>query len=403
MVDKIAGEHPWICFHVDLQRIPESTWVSLGQCVSKIEHMLSTPLMPRVAEKMRRLSVSKGIQGTAAIEGNTLDLEEVQRRLDDKLELPDSQEYLGVEIDNLQQAHNLISALVVADEVVPLAEARICEYNRLILDGLDHLEPEVVPGQYATKQHGVGTYLAPSPRQIRELMPKFVAWLNDEDEWRMPPGFPQMVGTILKAVTAHLYLAWIHPFGDGNGRVARMIETEILARGGVPDVSYHLLAEHYNRTRTVYYSRLAATSRKGQGDPHAFTAYAIEGFADGLRGQIEIVKRQHREVAWRDYVYERFRGDAGKVADRRRRLAMDLALQPEPVAKADLRSISAKVAELYGVLTQKAVSRDVGALLSMDLLKQTDEGMYVPNVDILDAFTPNRRRDGHHEGPPPPA
>ena len=72
--------HPWICFRLDLGRIEVPTWLALGQCVSKIEHMMGTPLMPSVAEEMRRTLISRGIQGTAAIEGNTLDVEQVLYR-----------------------------------------------------------------------------------------------------------------------------------------------------------------------------------------------------------------------------------------------------------------------------------------------------------------------------------
>ncbi|WP_433223897.1 Fic family protein [Dactylosporangium sp. CS-047395] len=39
---------------------------------------------------------------------------------------------------------------------------------------------------------------------------------------------------MIKAMLAHLYLAWIHPFGDGNGRTARLIESQLLLQAGVP-------------------------------------------------------------------------------------------------------------------------------------------------------------------------
>jgi Fic/DOC family len=39
---------------------------------------------------------------------------------------------------------------------------------------------------------------------------------------------------LVKAILAHLYIAWIHPFGDGNGRAARLMELRILLEAGVP-------------------------------------------------------------------------------------------------------------------------------------------------------------------------
>lgn len=56
---------------------------------------------------------------------------------------------------------------------------------------------------------------------------------------------------IFKAVVAHLYLAWIHPVGDGNGRTARLVEFQILLSSGVPSPAAHLLSNHYNQTRLL--------------------------------------------------------------------------------------------------------------------------------------------------------
>ena len=53
---------------------------------------------------------------------------------------------------------------------------------------------------------------------------------------------------ILRAITAHLYLIWIHPFGDGNGRLARLVEFTILLKSGIPSIAAHLLSNHYNAT-----------------------------------------------------------------------------------------------------------------------------------------------------------
>ncbi|MGH3941387.1 MAG: Fic family protein [Pseudonocardiaceae bacterium] len=65
------------------------------------------------------------------------------------------------------------------------------------------------------------------------------------------------------ATLAHLYIAWIHPFGDRNGRTARLLECAILAHSGVvPWVSSNLLSDHYNRTRSRYYQRLERASRE---------------------------------------------------------------------------------------------------------------------------------------------
>jgi Fic family protein len=100
------------------------------------------------------------------------------------------------------------------------------------------------------------------------------------------------------ATLAHLYIAWIHPFGDGNGRTARALEAAILAHTQLaPWVSCALLSDHYNRTRTRYYQRLAQASRSEQ-DVTQFLVYAAEGFVDLLRAQITDVQGLQRHTAW---------------------------------------------------------------------------------------------------------
>jgi cell filamentation protein, protein adenylyltransferase len=66
-------------------------------------------------------------------------------------------------------------------------------------------------------------------------------------------------------VEDHIYIAWIHPFGDGNGRRTRMIELLLLAQSGVPWPAAHLLSNHYNKTRDRCYSGLANSSKVKDG------------------------------------------------------------------------------------------------------------------------------------------
>lgn len=390
------ASHPWINFspfHATEMLGPQD-WVLLGECSSKIEHLKGTPLMPKVAQRMRLAYISRGILGTAAIEGNTLSQEQVEQHLQGELELPPSQEYLKTEIENLQRAYNTIADGIYDSDRQEITEAEIKEFNRIILDGLPP-KPDVLPGGYAIRQHGVGGYRAPSPSDIRRLMPMLIEWLNDE-------AWEQVVGTklttqILRAILAHLYLAWIHPFGDGNGRTARMVEADLLARAGVPAVTYHLLSTHYNQTRTEYYRVLAMTSATGRGNPGAFIRYAVQGLADGLRAQIKEIKKQHQEIVWRDYVQGSFGTTDTERYHRLRKLAMDLAEQSKPVPKNMLWQISPRVAEAYREKTVKTVSRDISELVQLGLIRR-EGGGYVAAVEKMNYFVAPFREQNERKG-----
>lgn len=94
----------------------------------------------------------------------------------------------------------------------------------------------------------------------------------------------------------------IHPFGDGNGRTARLIEFTILLRAGLPDMASHILSNHYNDTRQEYYRRLDLCVRERE--LSGFVRYAVLGFRDGLKGVFDIVQANLLEMSWHKFIYD---------------------------------------------------------------------------------------------------
>jgi Fic family protein len=212
-------------------------------------------------------------------------------------------------------------------------------------------------------------------------------WLNGSQFEAKPR--EQVAVAILKAILAHLYLVWIHPFGDGNGRTARLLEFRILMDAGVPTPACHLLSNHYNETRSEYYRQLASASKSG-GDVLPFVEYAVQGFVDGLREQIELIRREQHDVIWRNYVREKFPDRKSASEIRRRRLVLDLSRREEPVSVAELNMISPRVAEAYAGKTKKTMTRDLNALIDMELIERSGDGVRAAKERIL-AFLPDRR------------
>jgi hypothetical protein len=195
-----------------------------------------------------------------------------------------------------------------------------------------------------------------------------------------------IVYAILKAVLAHLYLAWIHPFGDGNGRTARLVEFQILIASGVPAPAVHLLSNHYNQTRTEYYRQLDQASRSG-GDALPFVLYATQGLLDGLRSQLQDIRDQQLDVAWRNYVHEAFSDKKSPSDARRRHLVLDLSQCTRPLPFSELSQVSPRIAAAYARKTAKTLSRDVKALIQMGLLAQEPDG-FRARKDLILAFLP---------------
>ncbi|MBN1475490.1 Fic family protein [Candidatus Sumerlaeota bacterium] len=353
----------------------------LGECQSKCEHLAWVPLRPSVASELNRTALIKGSAATTAIEGNTLTEEEIRRHLDGQLRLPPSREYLTCEVDNVVGEFNRIVGEVIAGRSLPLDPETIMRLNGAVLEGLD-LHEGVIPGEIRSYQVGVGLYRGAPPEDCESLLRRLCEWL---EEIETPEGM-RIVFAILRAVLSHLYLAWIHPFGDGNGRTARLIEFQILVDSGVPAPAAHLLSSHYNRTRAEYYRQLEQASISG-GDVIPFLMYAVQGFLDGLREQLEWIRAQMWDVVWRNFVHEMFRDKTSASQTRKRHLALDLSLATEPIPISQVPKLSPRLAMAYARKTAKTLTRDINALIEMGLVRRTPEGVRARREVIL-AFLP---------------
>ncbi len=378
--------HPWIDFSVDLRRLQPHDWLLLGEARSKCEHIAGEPLLPDVARQLHRVSLIKGAAATTAIEGNTLSEDEVGDRVDGIKRLPPSREYLGVEVDNVVAAYNLIVNELASGGLRPLTPDRIKQMNSLVLDGLK-LEDGVVPGQVRTHGAGVPGYRGAPAEECEYLLARLCDWL-ESDDFRHEDDAWAFCLVCVRAIIAHLYIEWIHPFGDGNGRTGRLVEYQLLlASGFVPSPAAHLLSNHYNLTRPQYYRSLDEARQKGAGEL-AFVRYAMEGFVDGLREQLIMIWEQQMAVMWRDYVYDRiregFRNASSAPAVRARELVLALT---EPTERSRLTQLNPEVARLYATASQKTLTRDIHAVEALGLVVRDGE-LFRPRRESLLSFLP---------------
>jgi len=190
--------------------------------------------------------LAKGVHATTAIEGNTLTEEQVRALAEDRLQLPPSQQYLKQEVENVIGECNSLKEQVFEKRDLPLTRETIEAFNHSVLDRLD-VDEDVIPGKIRRYSVGVARYRGAPAEDCAYLVDRLCEWMGGEvfD----PPEGMRIVYAIIKAVLVHLYLAWIHPFVDGNGRTARLVEFQILITSGVPAPCAQLLSNHYNLTR----------------------------------------------------------------------------------------------------------------------------------------------------------
>jgi Fic family protein len=381
--------HPYINFRLELHRPNIALWLLLGEAKSKSAHIARTLLHPHRSDELMRVFLTRGVLATTAIEGNTLSEDQVRGVIENRAELPPSKQYLAQEVRNVIGAYNEVMAAVLDTPDAKLTPEQFKRWNALILDDLD-VEEGVQPGVFRHNSVVVGKYRAPAARDVELLMQRLCDWLNGDD-FKAPAERPELRAplVVIKAVIAHLYLVWIHPFGDGNGRTARLLELQLLLAAGFPTPATQLLSNHYNQTRSEYYRQLNAASRSG--DPIPFLTYALRGFVDGLADQLELIFTWQREDRWEQYVYQQF-GELGSEADRRRlRLVLEVSRTAretgKPVARADMRWLTPKLAMAYNNKTDKTLTRDLNEIKRLELLVRESRG-YRPNESVLLGLLP---------------
>ena len=354
----------------------------LGEIKAKCEQLTGIPLMRQTADELYTVYLARGVLGTTAIEGNTLSEEDVRAHMEGKLKLPESKEYLKQEIDNILAEIRRMLARRSRKKLPPWSTKEICRHNKVVLNGLELPDEETVPGEIRKHSVGVGRYRAVPAEDCSYLLEQLCKWLNSSnndtnEDSRVAMG-------LVKAIAAHLYFAWIHPFGDGNGRTARLIEFRILIEADIPIPATLLPSNFYNQTRTEYARQLDRASQSG-GKMDQFMEYAIRGFSEGLSEQLASIRSQHLQISWINFVHEQFQGMTGTAAKRRRNLVLALSEQDQPVPRSQIGEVSPRVAREYANASQKMISRDLNYLIEMELVERTRSG-YSARKQIIQAF-----------------
>ena len=377
--------HPWITFEAtDLNDIGAKTWMLLGEVRSKCEHLAGAPLRPDVARRLYDVYLVKGAQATTAIEGNTLTEDQVAGILDGSFSAPPSRAYQEREVRNVLETLQEMADDVTRGHSPTITKELICDFNRRLLEGTEH-EPDAMPGRVRDHAVGVADYRGAPAEDCEYLLECLAKWL-ESDTFKSEDPEDRFALAVAGAVYAHLYMAWLHPFGDGNGRTARLLEFLILARSGLaPLPAAHLLSNHYNLTRDQYYRELARASRSNS--TVSFVTYAIQGFVDGLREQIDEVRNLQLQVAWINFVHEVMnRFPSSPARDRQRALVLAMP-SDRGVPKGELPMLTPELAAMYATTGPRTLSRDLNRLDSVDLVRG-QRGMWRANHSIIAAFLP---------------
>ncbi len=209
---------------------------------------------------LRKANRIRSIQGSLAIEANSLTLAETTAVLDGRHVVAPANEIR--EVLNAKRAYNLLPSLN------PYDSQDLLQAHKMLLDGLS-----VDAGRY--RRSGVGVFsergivhLAPPADRVPELMASLMEWVSTSKAHEL-----------IKAAVFHYELEFIHPFADGNGRMGRLWQTLILAQWR--PLFYHLPIESIVcRNQAAYYEAIAATTKITDASP--FIDFMLQCILDAL-------------------------------------------------------------------------------------------------------------------------
>lgn len=190
--------------------------------------------------RLRRANQIRTIQGSLAIEGNSLSVEQITAVLEGKPVIAPPRE--------VQEVKNALAVYEHFDRYDPNSEADLLEAHRLLMTGLvDEL------GQYRSGGVGVmsGTtvvHMAPPASQLPRLMSQLFDWLGTTEQ-----------PALIASAVFHYEFEFIHPFADGNGRMGRLWQSLILAKWNPLFANLPVESLVY-ANQTGYYRAIAAST-----------------------------------------------------------------------------------------------------------------------------------------------
>lgn len=236
--------------------------------IEAVEEVIKhAPILPLWEKKFKEEAVVRAVYHGTHLEGNQLNM-------DDARDVLQGKDVIARPRD-IQEVINYRKLIDFIDEeakrnIEKVTEQLILKLHTLVVSNI--LPPEQ-SGEYRTKQvvirnseTGDVTFRPPPAIEVPFLMREFTHWLNKVTKEEMHP--------IIKAGIAHHELVRIHPFVDGNGRVARSMSTLIMLLGGYDIRRFFSLEEFYDKDAASYYHNLQKAS---SGDLISWLEYFTKG------------------------------------------------------------------------------------------------------------------------------
>lgn len=301
---------------------PFTTTPQIIDAISRIERLIGKleglqHIKPQ--PYLRKSNRVRTIQGSLAIEGNKLDLDQVTAVLDGK-------KVLGPK----NEVREVSNAIKVYDQIKTFrshALKDLLKAHQTMMDGLIQ-----TAGKWRTSDVGIlkgieVSHVAPPADRVPMLMHTLFDFLGNKN-----------IHSLIKSCIFHYELEFIHPFGDGNGRIGRFWQNKLL-------IEYHPIFEFMpvesivKENQADYYKALEESDKSGQSTPFiefslSMIRQALEDYLDALKpkpffanDRLEIAKEHfgRKQFSRKDYL-NHFKTISTATASRDLKLGVDNGL-----------------------------------------------------------------------------
>ena len=353
---------------------PDFTWndKEINVILGKVRHLQGKILGQMgalgfsIKEEAILSTLTLDVLKSSEIEGEWLNYEQVRSSIARKLGI----EYAGM-VHSGRDVEGVVEMLLDATQKYnkTLDEERLFGWHAALFptgwSGMHRIdtgcyrdgEMQVVSGPMGKeKVH----YRAPSPKLIKQEMDKFLDWFNRETK----------IDNVLKAAIAHFWFIIIHPFDDGNGRIARAISDMLLARSEDSPQRFYSLSNQILTEKKVYYEILQKVQHSS-GDITKWLNWFLNCLYRALISTEETLKKVLKKADFWDKHND-------TVLNSRQRLMLNKLIDGF-----DGKLKTSKWAKIAKCSPDTAL-RDIKDLIEKGIMKQEESGGRSTNYELVD-------------------
>jgi len=272
--------------HIDLELVSPVFDSTLMDALMELNHLRKMRLFGSTAPwlffQLKEIFHLLESVGSARIEGNRTTVSEY---IEQKIESKERSSERFSEIANVEQAMSYIEENI--DEGSDISHHFIGELHHLAVNGLEG-EGDKTPGSYRTwlVEISDSNHLPPNHSLVKQYMVELVEFINRNDDKKYD---------LIKIAIAHHRFTWIHPFGNGNGRVVRLLTYALLIKYGFRVKDGQLLnpTAVFCNDREKYYKLLSIADEGTESSMLKWCDYVLTGICDEISKVNRLLDHQY--------------------------------------------------------------------------------------------------------------